>query len=195
MKAIGLTGGIGSGKSTIARILKQMGFPVYIADTEASRLMNRHPGIHDDIVMHFGKSTYTAEGYIDKPLLAKLIFNNPDNLATINQIVHPRVMEDFRQWGEHQTGDLIFFESAILFEAGLNSAFPYIICVTAPEAIRLNRVMARDKTAPEQVKARIRNQMNDSEKCRQSDFIIYNDDKHPVIDQILKIVEELKRQV
>lgn len=195
MKAIGLTGGIGSGKSTIARILKQMGFPVYIADTKASHLMNRHPGIHNDIVMHFGKSIYTVEGNIDKPLLAKLIFNNPDNLTTINQIVHPRVMEDFQQWGEQQTGDLIFFESAILFEAGLNSAFSYIICVTAPETIRINRVMARDKTTPEQVKARIGNQMDDSDKCRQSDFIIYNDDKHPVIVQILKIVEELKRQV
>lgn len=193
MKAIGLTGGIGSGKSTVARILKQMGFSVYIADCEASRLMHTHPEIRKEIIAHFGEIVYDSQGNINRPILAKLVFNNPDHLATINHIVHPRVMEDFRQWSNQQSNDLVFFESAILFEAGLNATFQTIICVTAPEAERLARVVNRDRTTPEQVRARIQNQLDDSAKCQQSDFIIRNDDQHMVIEQILEMIDTIKR--
>lgn len=193
MKAIGLTGGIGSGKSTVARILKLMGFSVYIADNEASQLMHTHPEIRKEIIAHFGEAVYDSQGNVNKPFLAKLVFNHPDHLATINHIVHPRVMEDFRQWSNRQSNDLVFFESAILFEAGLNTEFQTIICVTAPEAERLARVINRDRTTPAQVKARIQNQLDDSAKCQQSDFIICNDEQHMVIEQILEIIDTIKK--
>lgn len=191
IEAIGLTGGIGSGKSTVAKVLKNLGYPVYIADTEASRLMNNHPGIRQDIISQFGNSVYNNEKYINKPLLAKIIFENPKALTAINHIVHPRVIEDFQQWSKEQTSDLVFFESAILFEAGLNPHFRHIICITASEVTRIQRVIERDHITTEQVKKRILNQMDDSEKCRYSDFIIYNDEDHKLLQQILDVIEKL----
>lgn len=194
MKAIGLTGGIGSGKSTIACILKHLGYPVYIADTEASRLMNCHPDIRQELIKRFGPATYTDNQNLNKPFLAKTIFEDTHALADINRIVHPRVMADFKEWCSKQTAALGFFESAILFEAGLNEFFPYIICVTAPAEVRLQRVIARDHTTADKVKERIRNQMDDSDKCRRSDFIIYNDDEHMVMPQVIEILERLKAE-
>lgn len=194
MKAIGLTGGIGSGKSTIARILKHLGFPVYIADTEASRLMNYHPGIREELIRRFGPETYTDSGNLNKPMLAKIVFEDRNALADINRIVHPRVMEAFQAWCSLQTTETVFFESAILFEAGLNEHFQYIICVTAPAEIRLQRVIARDHTTADKVEERIRNQMDDTDKCRRSDFVIYNDDTHMVIPQIIEILRRLKAE-
>lgn len=194
MQTIGLTGGIGSGKSTIARILKQMGYPVYIADTEASRLMNNHPGIRADILARFGDTIYVDHLFLNKPLLAQIIFEDSQALEDINRIVHPRVMEDFQHWSEQQKSDLVFFESAILFETGLNTFFRHVICVTASEETRLARVMSRDNTTPEKVKERIRNQMQETEKCSQSDFIIYNDNNHMVLEQVLEIVQKLTKK-
>lgn len=189
---IGLTGGIGSGKSTVARILHHLGYPVYISDRKASRLMNTHPTIRTSLIKRFGNEVYTPEGKINKPFLAPLIFNHPEVLKEINQIVHPRVMEDFQQWSLQQHHSCVFFESAILFEAGLADYFQSVICVTAPENIRLDRVIARDGIAPEQVKERMRNQLNDQLKCEQADFIIHNDFKHQVMEQLFLILEKIK---
>lgn len=187
---VGLTGGIGSGKSTIARILHILGYPVYIADKEASRLINIHPGIRRDIIQNFGDAVY-SQGWLDKTAMANIIFKDPQALATINSIVHPRVMEDFKQWSEKQKNTLIFFESAILFEAGLNSFFNQIICVTASPEIRLQRVVSRDHSSPEQVLERIRSQMDDTEKCKRSDCIIINDNEHMVLEQVLDILKKI----
>lgn len=193
MLSIGITGGIGSGKSTIARILKAMGFPVYIADTRASYLMNNHPEIRKEMQQHFGKEIYNGNTTLNKTLLAGIIFEDPEALALVNNIVHPRVMADFHEWTHRQNSKLLFFESAILFEAHLNTFFDRIICVTASLEERIERVIRRDKSSPEAVRKRIQNQLDDAEKCRQSDFIIYNDDDHMVIGQILSILNKLQK--
>ena len=127
--SIGLTGGIGSGKSTIAGILKQLGYPVYLADPEASRLINRSVEIRNDLTGLFGADLYTPRGMLDKKLLADIIFKNPQALSQVNRIVHPRVIRDFQHWREQQNSPLVFFESAILFEAGLTRHFDFIICL------------------------------------------------------------------
>lgn len=192
MVAIGLTGGIGSGKSLIARILNIMGYPVYVSDREASRLMYAHPDIRQDIIERFGESVYTNDRRIDKAVLADIIFNDSQALTDMNKIVHPRVMEDFRQWSSWQNKPLVFFESAILFEAGLKDFFRHIICVTAPMEVRIDRVIMRDNTQPEKVKERINNQMDEAEKCKRADFVIFNDDQHPLLEQIEKTIKKLK---
>lgn len=191
MQSIGLTGGIGSGKSTIARILKTMGFPVYIADTEASRLIDTDPDIRREMQTHFGNSIYTANGPLDKVRLAGIIFENPEALKQVNSIVHPKVIKDFQQWSLIQQKHPVFFESAILYEARLESFFDAVICVTAPQEVRLQRVIQRDRTDREKVGKRMANQLDDSQKCRRSDFIIYNDDQHMVIEQILSLLNKL----
>lgn len=191
MKTIGITGGIGSGKSTVARMLKVMGFPVYISDTEASRLMDTHAGIRQEICRQFGRTIYSPQGKLDRAALAGIIFRNPDSLAAVNRIVHPRVMEDFRQWSLAQHGELLFFESAILFECGLDRFFDAVICVTAPETLRMQRVGERDGASPKQFRARQRNQTDDSAKCAQSDFVIYNDNRHMLTEQLSEILPRL----
>lgn len=192
MKAIGLTGGIGSGKSTVARILRQMGYPVYIADKEASRLMNTHPEIRKELQQRFGPTTYTAQGAIDKPKMAQLVFNNAQALADLNRIVHPRVMEDFRQWSLQQNSLLVFFESAILFEAGLDRFFHSVICVSAPESLRISRVVERDRTTSDKVEERIRNQSDEALKCQKADFVIYNDRNHMILELLLETLQKLQ---
>lgn len=193
VKCIGLTGGIGSGKSTVARILHLMGYPVYIADSEASRLMNSHPGIRKDIITLFGETAY-SQNSLNKELIASAVFNDPQALAALNAIVHPRVMENFGDWCKHQNRSPLFFESAILFEAGLVRHFDHIVCITAPEEIRIRRVMEREHCTYGQVMQRIRNQMDDGEKCRQADSVIYNDEKHPLIEQILRLLKQQELQ-
>lgn len=193
VRHIGLTGGIGSGKSTIAHILSLLGYPVYIADAEASRLMNNHPEIRKDLVAHFGEIAY-EQGRLNKEAIARIVFKDPQALAVLNAIVHPRVMEHFENWSKQQNCSLLFFESAILFEAGLNRYFDTVVCVTAPEEVRIQRVMKRDHSKAEQILQRIRNQMEDAEKCEQADFVIYNDENHPLIEQILHLAEELEQK-
>lgn len=193
MKAIGLTGGIGSGKSTVARMLQQMGYPVYIADTEASRLLHDDPEIRLDLEKRFGEQVYTPEGNMNKPLVARLVFNDPQALADINSIVHPRVMRNFQTWCERQDGELVFFESAILFEANLQAFFQYVICVTAPEEARIARVIARDHTTADKVQARIRNQLDDTLKRRKADFTIHNASSDMVTEQLLDILKQLDK--
>ncbi len=182
--SIGLTGGIGSGKSTIAGILKQLGYPVYLADPEASRLINRSVEIRNDLTGLFGADLYTPRGMLDKKLLADIIFKNPQALSQVNRIVHPRVIRDFQHWREQQNSPLVFFESAILFEAGLTRHFDFIICVTASDA-----------TNEDKVKERMQNQAADTEKCKNSDFIIYNDEDHMVVQQVLDVLNKLNLKI
>ncbi len=195
MIAIGLTGGIGSGKSSIARILKQMGYPIYIADIEAARLMNIHPDIQTALITRFNSSVYTSEGKINKPFLSQIIFNDSSALADMNRIVHPYVIEDFQHWSKHQKSRLLFFESAIIFEANLNQYFTYTICVIAPESTRIQRVLKRDQITLKQIKERISNQLSDNEKCQQANFMIYNDNKDMIIKQVLDVIRQIDLQI
>ena len=192
MKKIGLTGGIGSGKSTIAQAIKHIGYPVYIADKEAARLMDSHPDIRKDITERLGANCYTSEGHINKPVLAQIIFENKEALEEVNRIVHPRVMEAFEQWAAMQSASLVFCETAILYESGLERYFDAVICVTAPEEVRVRRVMERDHCKLKDVMARVRNQMDEDEKCQRANFVIYNDGEHMAIPQVLDVLHKLQ---
>lgn len=188
MAIVGLTGGIGAGKSTVARILQAMGYAVYVADREASRLMAEHPDIRRDITTRFGEKVY-AGGRLHKEALRGVVFDDRQALEDLNRIVHPRVMEDFAAWCRSRQGELVFFESAILYEAGLEKHFDRIVCVTAPLEVRTARVMQRDGADRRQVESRIRNQAEEAEKCRRADHVIHNDGRQPLIRQVLETIQ------
>lgn len=194
MLKIGLTGGIGSGKTIIARVLSEMGYPVYIADKQASQLMNCDPVVRRELIRHFGDEIYIDEITLNKPRLAEIIFSDSSALATVNRIVHPRVIEDFRQWSSQQAGCIIFFESAILIEANLQGYFDYIVCISVSPETQMIRVQARDHITIEKVQERMKNQMDNDEKCRQSDFIIYNNNEM-VLPQLLRLLQFLKTKI
>ncbi|MDL2251277.1 dephospho-CoA kinase [Odoribacter sp. OttesenSCG-928-J03] len=192
MLRIGLTGGIGSGKTTIAEIFSNLKYPIYISDQRANHLINSDPQIKSALTGHFGKDIYTPEGCLDKKELANIIFQDKAALNFVNQTVHPRVLEDFTHWAEQQTGDMVLFESAILFEAGLEGYFDYIICIYAPLELRVKRVARRDHIAEEKVMERINNQMDDREKCRKSDFIINTDEGADLLQQVKEIIKTIE---
>lgn len=192
MLKIGITGGIGSGKTTISHILGRLGYPIYIADEEASRLMNNNDKIRTGLIQNFGTEVYSGSGLLNKKKLADLIFSDKTALAKVNQLVHPEVLHDFASWSRKQTADVVFFEAAILFEAGLDRYFDYTICIYAPVETRIGRVLKRDHTTREKVMERIANQMDDDIRCRKSDFIISTADGKMVIEQILTITRQLK---
>ena len=188
---IGLTGGIGSGKSMIARIVEALGFPVYISDTKASTLINRDENIKTKLIELFGKNIYQDNGELNKKELATIIFNNKEAIKQVNAIVHPAVIQDFQTWSTVQKSSLLFFESAILFESHLEYLFNYTILVTANIDTRIKRVIARDACNQEKVIERINNQMPDSIKQTKTNFVIFNNDDDQVIKQILSIIQQL----
>lgn len=194
MIKIGLTGGIGSGKTTVAHILEQEGYPVYISDRQASELINKHTEIRSALTGLFGTTLYSDDNNLDKKKLAEIIFNDKTALQKVNAIVHPVVLEDFRQWSLLQSENLVFFESAILFEAGLEKNFDLIISVYASRQTRIQRVVDRDRVCPEQVIKRIENQMADDIKCQKSDFTIYTDRGLDLNQQIKDIIEQLNQK-
>ncbi len=194
MLKIGLTGGIGSGKTTIAQAFHGLGYPVYIADTEASLLINRSPEIRKALTALFGEGIYRPDRTLDKQQLASLIFNDSALLRQVNGIVHPAVMQDFLHWCDKQQAPLVFFESAILFEAGLGGYFDAVICVTADLNTRIKRVMKRDGVSAEKVHERIRNQAADDEKSKQADFVIDTTDGKDWRQQITTLIDILIRK-
>lgn len=187
MLKIGLTGGIGSGKTTIAKVFGTLGYPIYFADTEASRLMNTLPEIRNALIQLFGENIYQPGNTLNKQQLATLIFNDAVMLKQVNSIVHPEVIRDFLRWSQKQQSPFVFFESAILFEAGLENHFDYIICVSADVETRVERVMKRDRIPREKVTERIRNQEPQEEKNKKADFIIDTTDGKNWQDQLLTI--------
>lgn len=191
MLRIGITGGIGSGKTTIASILGNKGYPVYIADTRASTLINSHPSICKALTDKFGDSIY-EQGILNKKKLSDIIFQDKSALSFVNHIVHPVVLADFASWSKQQHKKLVFFESAILFEADLIPYFDIIICIYASLGTRIKRVTQRDGTTPEKVMERIKNQWEDEEKCRRSDYVIYTDRNLDITRQTIEIVKRIE---
>lgn len=192
---IGVTGGIGSGKSYICRIIRTLGFPVYNCDAEAKKLMNTNKHIINSLKQLIGENSYDSEGNLNKPIIAQFLFANEENAHKINSVVHPVVKEDFRSWASAQNADLIFMESAILFESGFNDVVDNIITITAPPETRIERTIRRDNTTREQVIARMNQQMQDEERVRLSDYIICNNTNDNVEQQIKTIIETLSKQV
>ena len=191
MLKIGLTGGIGSGKSTIAKIIETLGYPVYISDSKASELINRDEEIKKHLTELLGKDIYQSDGNLDKKRLATIIFNDKEVIKQVNGIVHPAVTRDFMEWCSAQRRPLLFFESAILFEAKLENLFDYIILISTDLETRVERVISRDATTREKVIERINNQMPDEIKQSKSNFVIYNNNDDKVIKQILSIIHQL----
>lgn len=188
---IGITGGIGSGKSVVSRVLKIMGYPIYDSDSWAKKLMNNNSDIRNSLTLRFGKDTYTDTG-LNRQFLAQQIFCNKENLAYVNSIVHPAVGKHFLQWSERQHSKLVFIESAILFSSGFDKIVDKVIFVDAPQDMRLKRAMARDNSNAEAVMARIKNQAaGDTFARTHSDFIIQNDNKKLLTTQVLSVLNKI----
>jgi dephospho-CoA kinase len=188
MLKIGLTGGIGSGKTVVADIFRQLGVPVYEADTEARILTENNPEIKGQLKKRFGSDFFLQNNSLDRKKLAALVFSNAEKLEQLNSIIHPFVKKHFTDWLQKQEENkYIIKEAAILFESGSNKGLDKIIVVTAPEQIRIQRVVDRDHTTAEKVKSIMRNQMSEEEIIKRSDYIITNDNLTLVIPQVLKL--------
>lgn len=190
MKLIGLTGGIGSGKSTVAGLFRTLGIPVYESDSRAKFLMNNDPGLRQQIVALLGSESYTSQHEINRAWIASKVFNNPPLLSQLNGIVHPAVFQDLVDWialDTQQQAPYLIQESALLFEEDLAKRFRAIILVVAPAEARIDRVMKRDGITRDAVLRRIENQWPDDRKIPLSDFIIYNDGERALIEQVMDI--------
>jgi dephospho-CoA kinase len=194
MKKIGITGGIGSGKSVVSKILMAMGYPVYLADPQAKRLMEADAGLKTALINILGPEIFTKDGVLDRPKMAAIIFSDTNALARVNQLVHQAVVNDFSLWCSKQAGNSVcFIEAAILFESGTSKLLDKVITVTAPLAIRIERIKLRDGFSNEEIYRRIANQMDDDERSKLSDFIIENDNKQALMPQIFGIFDQLKQ--
>ncbi len=189
-KIVGVTGGIGSGKSYACEVFKILGVPVYHADIEAKKCYD-DPIFLEKLRDVFGNSVFDDLGKADKAAIAKIVFNNPDELKKLNALIHPLVINDFREWVKRQNSPYVIQENAILFEAGFQKLFDKIICVYAPLPLVIERVMIRDNASREQVLARIQNQMDSQEKARRSDYVIQADNSQLMIPQILEIHKKI----
>ena len=187
---LGITGGIGSGKSVVSQCLDIMGIPVYNCDNEAKRLNNTHPTIRKELCELVGKDLY-PDGILDKASLAAYLFASPEHAAQVNAIVHPTVMNDFQQWKSRQDTPWVGIESAILYESNFAHLADKVIAVYAPEQLRIARACRRDNAPAEAIRQRIARQMKDEEKCKLADFTLYNDDNNPLLPQILDILANL----
>ena len=172
-KIVGLTGGIGSGKTTVANYFKDLGVPVYIADIEAKGLMKRSKVIRRKLTQLFGEKAYLGKE-LNKPFIANKIFNEKSLLEKMNAIVHPKVGTHFRRWLKRQDGPYVIKEAAIIFENNSYKSYDFIITVVTPKKLRLERVVKRDDSSEEKVKAIMKNQWDDDAKTKLSDFVINN---------------------
>tara|TARA_E500000318_G_C3495585_1_gene186261 strand:- start:54 stop:641 length:588 start_codon:yes stop_codon:yes gene_type:complete len=190
MKVIGLTGGIGSGKSTVANMFKELGVPVYIADDEAKKIMLTNK-VKNKIISLLGENSY-LDNRINKTFIASKVFNNKELLEKLNKIVHPAVALDFLEWSKKQKGPYVIKEAAVLFENEGYKKCDLTILVVADEKTRIQRVLKRDSTTESKIKERIENQWPDSKKLKLADFIIKNNEGLPNLkSQVYKIHEKL----
>lgn len=194
MLKIGLTGGIGSGKTTVAQIFEVLTIPVYYADQAAKDLMNQDPDLKKEIIAAFGKEVYT-EGNLNRAFLGEMVFADSEKLARLNSIVHPATLKDASSWMQNQKTPYAIKEAALIFEAGLENFFDFIIGVSAPKNLRLERVIIRDLLSTENILQRMAQQMDENEKINRCDFIIVNDGHEPLIPQVLKIHQTLLSKI
>ncbi|MHA4845736.1 dephospho-CoA kinase [Flavitalea antarctica] len=183
---VGITGGIGSGKSTVAKIFSVLGVPVYYADDASKRIMNSDPEVIELITRHFTNEAY-KDGVLDRAFLAAQVFNDKTKLELLNSLVHPATIRDADHWLSVQRAPYVIKEAALLFESGSYAALDYIIGVSAPYELRLQRTMARDHSGREQVIERMNRQIDENIKMKLCDFLIYNDERQLVIPQVLKL--------
>ena len=195
MLKIGLTGSIGSGKTTIARIFESLDVKVYYADIEARKFL-KNKNVKENIRAIFGGSIFDDQSEIDRKALSDIVFNDDKSLKKLNNIIHPLVENDFREWALALSSEkYIIHESAIIFESGLQDNFDEIITVSAPPELRLARIIERDKGKNEDFFKRDRNQWDDNKKVKMADHVIYNDSPHMLIPQVLKIHRKMLKAI
>lgn len=192
MIKIGITGGIGSGKSTVCRIFSLLGVPVYDSDSNARRLMNADPEVTARIRSLFGEGAY-RDGELDRRLLASRIFADGKLRGELNRIVHPAVSRDFLDWAQRQRGPYVLQEAAILFESGAWRDMDAVVAVSAPEPVRIRRAMRRDSSSEEAVRARMAAQIGEAERVERADYVILADDRELVVPQVLSLHERFCR--
>ncbi len=192
VQIVGITGGIGSGKSTDCSVFKILGVPVFEADTEAKKLINTNSVLKTGLIDLFGRDIYTPDGTINRNKLAGIIFNDEVQLTKVNELIHPVVRAEFKNWAEKQTAPYVLHEAAILFESGFYKMMDFTILVSAPEEIRINRVTSRDNSTAAEVKERINKQWPDEQKRKLATVEIINDNKELILPQIIKIDKQLK---
>ncbi|MFD2726401.1 dephospho-CoA kinase [Hyunsoonleella rubra] len=190
MTIVGLTGGIGSGKTTVAKAFEALGIPVYIADEEAKKLMHRSKVIKRKLIALFGENAY-VDGKLNRPFLAEIIFNDKAILQKMNAIVHPKVKRHFEKWVAKQNAPYVIKEVAILFESEGDKQMDFVITVTAPISLRIERLLNRDNSSKEKIESIMKNQWPDDKKIALSDFVISNEDLGKTKHQ----VQEIHRQI
>lgn len=187
---LGITGGIGSGKTSVCRVFNVLGIPVFSADPEAQKIMNDDHLIRNGVNEIAGRDIY-PEGKLDRMELASLIFNDSALLMKVNALVHPVVFDHFMRWAQEQTAPYVIMEAAILFESGASDLVDRVATIVAPVEERISRVTLRNKLTREQVMDRIRNQMTDEERIKRSDYVINNSENEMIIPVILHIHEDI----
>jgi len=189
---VGITGGIGSGKSTVCRMFKLLGAPVFEADVVAKQLLQTHPKIRKGLIHLFGEDIYLDDNTVDRKKLAAIIFNDDVQLAKMNALVHPVVRSEFYEWVKQQNTPYVIHEAAILFESGFYKLMDFTILVSAPEEERIQRVVKRDGVSEQQVRERLAKQWTDVEKRKLADKEIVNDNNNPVLPEIIQIDKRLR---
>lgn len=191
MIKLGITGGIGSGKSVVCEILRLHNIPVYNADWEAKNLNDTSPAVREKLSEAFGAEIY-RDNKLDRQKFAQIIFSDKQNLAVANKIIHTELAKHFQDWAEKQSKHpIVAIDAAVLFEAGFQEFVDFTITVLAPEELRIERAIKRDRTDKNQILSRIKSQMSDEEKIKLSDFVILNDNKHSIIEQIALFLKSM----
>ena len=195
MLKVGLTGGMGSGKSLVASVFTILGIPVYHADEAAKCIMNTHAELRNSLIEAFGPKVYSQDK-IDRALLAEIIFRQDKNLQLANSIIHPFVLKDFIEWtGRFQDQDYVLMEAAILFESHADKLMDKVIVVTSPYELRIERIMKRDNCSRENVTGRMRHQLSEEDRVNRAGIILYNDNSHLIISQVLDIHDKIKKSL
>lgn len=191
---IGITGGIGSGKSVVSKILSLLNIPIYLSDDEAKRLTATDEAIRRELTDLLGDELYQG-GMLNKQMLANFLFASAENAEKINAIIHPQVKQDFRRWcTRHSASPFVAMESAILFESGFDSEVDVVVMVYAPQEVRIQRAMMRDAASRTQIEQRIKRQMDDEAKCSKAHYVLINDDKTALIPQVLQLLVSLSQK-
>ena len=195
-KIIGITGGIGSGKSLICKIFSTMNIPIYDADSRAKYLINNDLFLKNSIKTLLGKNAYLPTGKYNRKWVASQVFNNPDLLKQLNSLVHPCVHKDSHDWvKKYSKSPFLIYEAALMKAVGDNNMFDKVIVVNAPINLRIQRIQVRDKRSEQEIKDIIARQISDEERLKIADYVIENDDKEPVLEQVLELYEIIVGQV
>jgi dephospho-CoA kinase len=187
---VGLTGGIGAGKSQVAKVFATLGIPIFDADAAAKKIMNTNKDLANQLIEHFGAATF-KDGQLDKSFLASLVFADPAKLALLNSLVHPLTIQAAADWALTQSAPYVIKEAALFFESGSTVGVTKIIGISAPVSLRIHRVMQRDACTKQEVEKRMANQIEESLKMKLCDYVIVNDDQHLVLPQVISIHKQI----